>query len=47
MAEKDQQRIDRRERRRIKRKIKIRKERIDSINHTLKVRREYRKREKI
>lgn len=47
MAEKDQQRLDRRERRMIKRKRKLKKERIESLNHSLKIRRAYRKRENI
>lgn len=44
MAEKDQQRMIRRERRRIKRRQKLRKERIEAIVHTLKIRKAYRKR---
>lgn len=44
MAEKDQQRMIRRERRRIRRRQKLRKERIDAIVHTLKIRKAYRKR---
>lgn len=44
MAEKDQQRMIRRERRRIRRRQKLRKERIEAIVHTLKIRKAYRKR---
>ena len=42
MAEKDQQRLIRRERRRLKRKAKLRKERFEAIKHSLKVRLAYR-----
>jgi hypothetical protein len=47
LAEKDQQRMVRRERRRIKRRQILRKERIGKIVKNLKVRETYRKREKI
>ena len=42
LAEKDQQRLIRRERRRLKRKAKLRKERLAAIKHSLKVRLAYR-----
>ena len=44
MAEKDQQRMIRRERRRIRKAQKLRKERIEAIVHTLKIRKAYRER---
>jgi len=47
LAEKDQQRMIRRERRRQKKKMKIRKERLKRISNNLKVRSEYRTRETI
>jgi hypothetical protein len=47
MAEKDQQKMIRRERRRIKRKLKLRKERLSRIENSLKIRAEYRNRENI
>ena len=47
LAEKDQQRMVRRERRRIKRKQRLRKIRIEKIVRSLKVREAYRTREKI
>ena len=47
MAEKDQQRMIRRERRKIKRKMKLRKERLAKIAHSLKIRAQYRVRERI
>lgn len=45
MAEKDQQRMIRRERRKIKRRMKLRKERLSKIKESLKIRAEYRARE--
>ena len=47
MAEKDQQRMIRRERRKIKRKMKLRKERLAKIEESLKIRADYRAREGI
>lgn len=47
MAEKDQQRMIRREKRRIKKKQKLRKERLQRIQTNLKIRAEYRQRENI
>jgi len=47
MAEKDQQRMIRRERRRIRRRQKLRKERQEAIEHTLQIRKAYRERESI
>jgi len=47
MAEKDQQRMIRRERRKIKRRMKLRKERLTKIEESLKIRAEYRAREGI
>lgn len=47
MAEKDQQRMIRRERRKIKRKMKLRKERLQRIEESLRIRAEYRARENI
>jgi len=47
LAEKDQQRMVRRERRRIRRKQKLRKTRVDKIVRSLKVRESYRTREQI
>lgn len=47
MAEKDQQRMIRRERRRIRRRQKLRKERLEAIKHTLQIRKAYRERESI
>ena len=45
MAEKDQQRMIRRERRKIKRRMKLRKLRLSKIEDSLKIRAEYRARE--
>lgn len=47
MAEKDQQRMIRREKRRIKKKQKLRKERLERIETNLRIRAEYREREGI
>ena len=47
MAEKDQQRMIRRERRKIKRRMKLRKERLAKIKESLKIRAEYRVREEM
>lgn len=47
MAEKDQQRMIRRERRRIRKKAKLRKERMERIEQSLKVRAAYRQRANI
>ena len=47
MAEKDQQRMIRRERRRIRRKLKLRKERVHKITQSLSIRAAYRQRANI
>ena len=47
MAEKDQQRMVRREKRKIKKKQKLRKQRLEMIEANLKIRQNYRTRENI